>query len=63
MPEDMGYRVLTEFPDHAEEQNINVRVWRINAYAGYLHTLYQRLLKPDGSWDDDISGLLSQIRS
>lgn len=33
------------------------------AFRSYTGDFYQRLLKPDGTWDDDVSGLLSQVRS
>ncbi len=42
---------------------MDIKIYRVNAYAAYTHNLYQRLLRPDGTWDDDISGFLSQIRS
>lgn len=63
VPEDKVYDILTEIPKRAKESELNITIKRADAYAGYTHDLYSRLLRPDGTWDDDISGLLSQIRS
>jgi hypothetical protein len=46
----------------AAEHDINLRCQRVTSYRGYMSTLYQRLLKEDGTWDEDVSDLLSQIR-
>jgi len=63
MPEESVYEISTQLPPKAAEHGVDVKVLRVNAYAAYTHNLYQRLLLPDGIWDDDISGFLSQIRS
>ena len=63
VPEDKVYDILTEIPKQAKESDLTITIKRADAYAGYTHNLYSRLLKSDGTWDDDISGLLSQIRS
>jgi len=63
VPEDRVYDILTEIPKHAKENDLNITIKRADAYAGYTHNLYSRLLKSDGTWDDDVSGFLSQIRS
>ncbi|MBY8997386.1 MAG: hypothetical protein KGD60_06625 [Candidatus Thorarchaeota archaeon] len=62
VPEDKAYDLLTRLPLKASESGITLRALPISAYIGYRNNLYQRLLKNDGTWDDDISGLLSQIR-
>ncbi|MHA1577986.1 MAG: hypothetical protein ACTSU3_11555 [Candidatus Thorarchaeota archaeon] len=63
VPEKSAYEILTEFPTKAAQHNIELKGYRVTAYVDYLHNLHQRLLTSEGTWDDDISGLLSQIRS
>ena len=63
VPEDRAYEILVDLPAKVTDYGFTMKGYRVSAYAGYLHNLYQRLLKPDGTWDDDISDLLSQIRS
>ncbi|MHA1864385.1 MAG: hypothetical protein ACTSWA_11505 [Candidatus Thorarchaeota archaeon] len=62
MSEESAYEISSKLPSIAQDE-LEVKVMRINAYAAYTHNLYERLLLPDGTWDDDISGFLSQIRS
>ena len=63
IPDDDVFDILVNLPNEASKYNIKVRNHRIDAYVGYQNNLYSRLLKSDGTWDDDISGLLSQSRS
>lgn len=63
MPESAAYNISSNLPRIANELDIDAKVMRIDAYTAYTHNLYSRLLLPDGTWDDDISGFLSQIRS
>jgi len=63
MPEESVYDIATQLPEKAKEIDMEVKVFKANAYAAYTHNLYQRLLRDDGTWDDDISGLLSQIHT
>ena len=63
VPEDKAYEILTKMPLRAKEYDIDIKAKRVDAYAGYTNNLYSRLLKSDGTWDDDISNFLSQIRS
>jgi len=63
VPDDSVYDLFANLPTKASEAGMKVRCLRIDAYAGYQNNLYSRLLKSDQTWDDDISGLLSQIRS
>lgn len=62
VPEDKSYRLLTNLPNIASENDISMKCLPISAYTGYRNDLLQRLLNDDGIWDDDVSGLLSQIR-
>ena len=63
VPEEKAYDIIVTLPAQAREMNLVMKGHTASAYAGYIHTLYQRLLRPDRTWNDDISGLLSQIRS
>ena len=63
VPDDSVYDLFANLPPKASEYDMKVRCLRIDAFAGYQNNLYSRLLKSDQTWDDDISGLLSQIRS
>ncbi len=62
VPEDEAFRLLTNLPSVALENKIDLKAYPISAYIGYRNNLYQRLLREDGSWDDDVTGLLSQVR-
>ena len=50
-------------PSLAKEHGLEIQTYVPQTYMNYRPTLHQRLLREDGSWDDDFSGLLSQIRS
>jgi hypothetical protein len=63
VPEQSAYEILTDYPKIAAEHDINLNGYRVSAYVDYLHNLHERLLSKDGTWNDDISGLLSQFRS
>jgi len=63
VPEKRAYDILVNLPRKASEYDVIIKGYRVSAYAGYVSNLYQRLLLPDGTWDDDITGFLSQIRS
>jgi hypothetical protein len=63
VPAEQAYEILVNIPNRVTEYGISVKGYRVFAYAGYLHDLYQRLRNPDGTWDDDVTGLLSQISS
>ncbi len=60
MPEDAAYEISTKLPSLSNDE-LEVKIM-VNAYAAYTLNLYERLLLPDGTWDDDITGFLSQIR-
>jgi hypothetical protein len=62
IPEDKTYSFLETLSSSAAESDVSVRAFPISAYVGYRNNLYQRLLKQDGTWDDDVSGLLDQVR-
>jgi hypothetical protein len=62
VPEDEYFKLITNLNEAVKESEIALRALPISAYVGYRNNLYSRLIKDDGSWDDDVSGLLSQVR-
>ena len=62
VPDDALHELVSVLPSRAQEYGIKARCMPIMAYQGYLHNFYTRLLMEDGSWDDDVSAMLSQIR-
>ncbi|MHA2241855.1 MAG: hypothetical protein ACXACE_09605 [Candidatus Thorarchaeota archaeon] len=63
VPTESAQSLLSTLPMKAEESDLVVRCMTPRAYQNYRHTLYQRLLKEDGTWDDDVGPLVSQVRS
>jgi len=62
VPDDVLHELVAILPSRAQEYGIKARCMPITAYQSYLHDFYTRLLMEDGSWDDDVSAMLSQIR-
>jgi len=62
VPEDEFHTLVSALAVASNDSEVSTSVFPISAYAGYRNNLYSRLLKEDGSWDDDVSGLLSQVR-
>ena len=62
-PEDMVYGLVSELNQLGIQQDLVIRCMRPRAYRSFTSTLYQRLLKQDGTWDDDVNAFLSQARS
>jgi len=63
MPEASVYELARGLPKYGFEQDLIVRCMRPTTFKSYTHDLYQRLLREDGTWDDDVSAFLSQARS
>ncbi|MGD9394824.1 MAG: hypothetical protein PVJ05_00140 [Candidatus Thorarchaeota archaeon] len=63
LPESSAYEISSTLPNEAHKQDLQIRCLRPTSYQSYSYNLYQRLLKRDGSWDDDVSAFLSQARS
>jgi len=59
---DLG-ELATSLPQAEKENGIAIRCLRPRILRSYNHTIFQRILKDDGTWDDDVSGFLSQARS
>ncbi|MHA1770734.1 MAG: hypothetical protein ACTSYL_08720 [Candidatus Thorarchaeota archaeon] len=60
IPFDDLHYYLYQFPTIALNDDITIKTARVTEFRSYQNTLLQRLLRPDGSWDDDISMLLRQ---
>ncbi|MHA2188404.1 MAG: hypothetical protein ACW99V_09215, partial [Candidatus Thorarchaeota archaeon] len=61
-PKDIAINIMSELSSHLENSSLNARLLPLDAYTGYRHNLYTRLYKDIGFWDENIDGLLSQIR-
>ena len=62
VPQDQQYDLVTQLNQYGNDNHMTLRFSQISAYAGYRNNLYSRLLNHDGTWDDDLSGLLNQVR-
>ena len=62
LPEGSIASVANSLPAVAAQNDVSVSFMPLFAFVGYRHNLYQRLLKKDGTWDEDPSMMLSQIR-
>jgi hypothetical protein len=62
-PEEAAYELVTKLNQPGIQQDFAIRCLRPRTFRSFTSTLYQRLLKPDGTWDDDVSAFLSQARS
>lgn len=63
LPESTAYDLASSLPERGLEFGLNVRCMRPTVFQSYTHNLYQRILKDDGNWDNDVSAFLSQARS
>lgn len=63
IPEDSVYELTSQLTSRGIENDVNIRCMRPTTFRRYTSNLYQRLLKDDGTWDDDVSAFLSQARS
>ncbi len=63
MPNEDVYHLMSTLPSRGQEEGLTIRCLQPRAIWNYTRTLYQRLLRNDGTWDDDVSGFLSQLRS
>ncbi|MHA1862933.1 MAG: hypothetical protein ACTSWA_04115 [Candidatus Thorarchaeota archaeon] len=60
-PSELG-ELATSLPQAGQENGTTIRCFRPHTLRSYNHSLYQRLLREDGTWDDDVSGFFSQAR-
>lgn len=62
-PENIVYDLISKLNQMGIQKDLVIRCMRPRAFRDFTSTLYHRLLKPDGTWDDDVSAFLSQARS
>jgi hypothetical protein len=63
LPESSAYQITSTLPNEGYKHDMQIRCLRPTSYQSYSYNLYQRLLREDGTWDDDVSAFLSQARS
>ncbi|MFW9981284.1 MAG: hypothetical protein ACFFE3_05120 [Candidatus Thorarchaeota archaeon] len=63
LPEEAAHELALQLQASGIDYDLNIRCMRPTTFQSYTHDFYQRILKPDGSWDDDVSAFLSQARS
>jgi hypothetical protein len=62
LPSPDAHQLMAELPNAAAIRNVTLRCNRTLSLRSYSWDFYQRLLRDDGNWDDDVSIMLSQIR-
>lgn len=60
MHQDKMYRFVDALTEKCIENDLQMEVWSVRSFGSYRWPLLQRMLREDGTWDDDISGLLCQ---
>ncbi|MFW9843589.1 MAG: hypothetical protein ACFFEV_03350 [Candidatus Thorarchaeota archaeon] len=63
LPEESVYEIVSQLTTRGLDYDVNIRCMRPTTFRRYTSNLYQRLLKEDGAWDDNVSAFLSQARS
>ena len=63
IPLEQKEEVFVELPRIAKENGITVRPLTVTAFRNYEGSLFQRIIRDDGTYDDDVSNFLSQIKS
>ncbi|MFW9847790.1 MAG: hypothetical protein ACFFF4_01545 [Candidatus Thorarchaeota archaeon] len=61
IPVDYKDEILNYLPQVAKEKGITIKPYTVTGFRNYEGSLYQRIIKEDGTYDDDVSGFLSQI--
>jgi hypothetical protein len=62
LPVPVARRILSELPETAASMGIALTCYRALSFRSYQWDFYQRILKDDRTWDEDVSAMLSQIR-
>ncbi len=63
LPENKVHELVSQLNQQDSQQDITIRCMRPRAFRSFTSDLYNRLLRDDGTWDDDVSAFLSQARS
>lgn len=61
-PTSTAHHLIASLPAEAAERGIALRCNRLTSFRSYTWSFYKRLLKDDGSWENDVTQMLSQIR-
>ncbi|MDF1537750.1 MAG: hypothetical protein P1Q69_02485 [Candidatus Thorarchaeota archaeon] len=62
IPEEQKEEILDDLPRIAKENDITIRPFSVTGFRNYEGSLYQRIIRDDGTYDDDVSTFLSQIK-
>ncbi len=63
LTEESAFEIASKLPGQGLQNSLNIRCMRPMAFRSFTYNLYYRLLKDNGSWDDDVTAFLSQARS
>ena len=63
IPIEMRDVFFEDLPRIAKENGITLRPFTVTGFRNFEGSLYQRIIKDDGTYDDDVSNFLSQIES
>ncbi len=63
LPEEVAYELAVELPRCGLPKDVIIRCMRPTVFRSFTYDLYYRILKADGTWDDDVTAFLSQARS
>ncbi|MFW9837451.1 MAG: hypothetical protein ACFFE7_08005 [Candidatus Thorarchaeota archaeon] len=63
LTEESVHSIASQLTSRSIDHEVTIRCMRPTTFRGYTSNLYQRLWKPNGIWDDDVSAFLSQARS
>lgn len=61
-PTSTAHHLIATLPAEAAERGIALRCNRLTSFRSYTWSFYRRLLREDGSWENDVTQMLSQIR-
>jgi len=61
IPQEQKEEIFVELPRIAKENGITVRPFSVTGFRNYEGSLYQRIIREDGTYDDDVSNFLSQV--
>ncbi|MFW9887733.1 MAG: hypothetical protein ACFFER_06090, partial [Candidatus Thorarchaeota archaeon] len=62
LPTSTAHHLIATLPEEAAERGIALRCSRPTTFRSYRWGFYRRLFKEDGSWENDVTQMLSQIR-
>lgn len=63
LPKEEANSFIERLLFEGKNEGITIKTEPLSTHRNYTVDLYQRLLNSDGSWNSDVTGLLSQVRS